>query len=500
MHIQIRIVSLFVLLYLFSGPMYGQIREPIAESIIKRGLSVEIREIARLPDTSRVYPSDQHRAGYARVNYVRELADGRRFANDTRGFLYLLDRYNQPSLYLDVGAVFPLSYYDGNSAGFTGFNFHPEFSRNGLFYTAHIERAMRNPAMPDFVPPGFIPKDSNYHFIINEWRATNPTAKVFEGSRRELLRIGNAVVAARHSLSELGFNPTARPGDPDYGLLYIHGSDLGFANGGGPNGNNPAQTQRLDSIVGAILRIDPRSPSESGETKGLGDYTIPPVNKFAADGDPNTLGEIYAYGFRNAQRFSWDLTDGTFFVSDIGEGNIEEINIVREGLNYGWMRREGYFDNGLSRPGGARSQLYALPEDILSGERQDEFTYPVVAYDHSEGQAVTGGFAYHGRIPELRGKVVFGDIVRGRLFVADLAAMKAADDGIPETTAPVEEVQLYTRDASGNRTYVSFRELIEASLGATVVRADMQISQSVSGEIYITSRQDGTIRMLGPVQ
>ena len=497
MHIHMRVVSLLALLFSFSGSLYGQFRNPILEPIIKRGLSVEIREIARLPDTSKIYPPDQHRVGYARINYVRDLADGRRFANDTRGFLYLLDSDNQPSLYLDFGAIFPLSHYDGLSAGFSGFTFHPEFVRNGMFYTAHVERAMRNPATPDFVPPGFTPKDANYHFIITEWRADNPAAKVFEGSRRELLRAGNAVVAARHTWNHLEFNPTARPGDPDYGLLYVHGSDLGFANGGGPNGNNPAQVQRLDSIAGAILRIDPRSPAESGGTRGLGDYTIPPINKFAADGDPNTLGEIYAYGFRNAQRFSWDLTDGTMYVSDIGEGNIEEINIVREGLDYGWMRREGYFDNGLSRPGGARSQLYALPEDILSGERQDGFTYPVVAYDHNEGQSITGGFAYHGRIPELRGKFVFGDIVRGRLFVADLDAMKAADDGIPKSVAPVEEVQLYTRDASGNRTYVTLRELIEARLGATVVRADMQIGRSRDGELLITSRQDGTIRMLG---
>jgi hypothetical protein len=477
--------------------MYGQVRNPIPEPIIKRGLNVEIREVARLPDTSKLYPANQHRAGWARVNYVRDLADGRRFANDTRGFLYLLDSDNNPSLYADVGAVFPLSFYNGLSAGFTGFKFHPEFTRNGLFYTTHVERAMRNPATPDFVPPGFTPADSNFHFIITEWRALNPAANVFEGSRRELLRIGNAVENARHSMSHLEFNPTARPGEPDYGLLYIHGTDLGFANGGGPNGNNPGQTLRLDSIVGAILRIDPRSPAESGGTKGLGDYTIPPINKFAADGDPRTLGEIYAYGFRNAHRFSWDLTDGTMFVSDVGSSNIEEINIVREGLNYGWMRREGYFDNGLNRPNGLRNQVFALPDDILSGERQDEYTYPVVVYDHNEGHSITGGFAYHGRIPELRGKFVFGDILRGRLFVADLAAMKAADDGIPRTVAPVEEVQLYVRDSGGNRSYVTFRELIEAKLGATVTRADMLISQSRDGELFITSRQDGTIRMLG---
>jgi hypothetical protein len=119
-------------------------------------------------------------------------------------------------------------------------------------------------------------------------------------------------------------------------------------------------------------------------------------------------------------------------------------------------------------------------------------------YDHTQGQAVTGGFAYYGRIPALRGKFVFGDLVRGRVFVADVARMKKADDGIPETVAPVEEVQLYVRDASGNRTYVTFRELIEAANGATATRADLHISRTGDGELLLTSRQDGTIRMLVP--
>jgi len=498
MYIQISVVSLSVILFLFSGPMYGQIRNSIPEPVIKKGLNVEIHEVTRLPNTRNIYPANMHRDGWARVNYVRELADGRRFANDTRGFLYLLNHDNSPSVYVDVGAIFPLTHYDGLAAGVMSFEFHPEFNRNGLFYTSHIERAMRNPSTPDFVPPGFTAADSNYHSVITEWRALNPAANVFEGSRRELLRIGNVILNAGHMMSHLEFDPTAVPGDPDYGLLYTSGTDFGFGNGDGPNAKNPGQTGRLDSIIGAILRIDPRSPTESGGTKGLGDYTIPPINKFAADGDPDTLGEIYAYGFRNGHRLSWDLTDGTMFASDIGEKHIEEINIIHEGHNYGWMQREGFFDNGLSRPDGALNQIYALPDEILNGQRKDEYTYPVVAYDHSEGEAVTAGFTYHGRIPELQGKFVFGDIKRGRLFVADVAAMKQADDSIPSTVAPVEEMQLYISDSDSNRTYVTFRELIEAKLGTTVVRADMQLSRSRDGEIFITSRQDGTIRMLGP--
>ena len=82
--------------------------------------------------------------------------------------------------------------------------------------------------------------------------------------------------------------------------------------------------------------------------------------------------------------------------------------------------------------------------------------------------------------------------------MADLAEMKKADDGIPQTVAPVEELQLYVRDQGGNRTYVTLRELIEGANGATVTRADLHISRSRGGELFITSRQDGWIRMLVP--
>src|SRR5687767_1133712 len=477
----------------------AQVTDPLP-SIVKRSLSVEIRDVVRLPQTRGLRPADQdvNPAGWARVSYVRDLPDGRRFANDSRGFLYLLDRDNKPSVYANVGAIFPLAVYNRLESGFVGFDFHPEFARNGLFYTVHAERAPGNPATPNFIPPGYTPADVTYHNVITEWRATNPAANTFAGSRRELLRVAHIVMNLTHPYGHVEFNPTAKPGSPDYGLLYTSGSDLGFSNGGGPQANNPGQTQRLDSVIGAILRIDPRSPSVSGGVKGLGDYTIPPSNRFAADGDPKTLGEIYAYGFRNAHRLSWDLTDGTMFASDIGMNHIEEINIVHNGNNYGWMKREGLFENGVTRPGGALNQLFPLPAEILDGRTKDGFTYPVAMYDHSEGQAVTAGFAYQGRIPALRGKFVFGDIVRGRLFVADLAAIKKAEDEIPQTVAPVEEVQLYVRDASGARTYVTFRELIEAANGATAIRADLHISRSRDGELLVTSRQDGMIRMLVP--
>jgi len=492
------------LLALASAPaLRGQITDnPIPARVEKRGLAVEIRDVVRLPDTRGLRPLDQDvsPAGWARPNYVRDLPDGRRFVNDSRGRLYLLDRANQPAIYADVAAAFPYAVYNRLVSGFSGFTFHPEFAKNGLFYSVHGERGPGNPSTPNFIPPGYTPGQVTYHNVITEWRATNPAAATFEGTRRELLRVAHIVENLTHPYGDVEFNPTAKPGSPDYGLLYTSGSDLGFSNGGGPHANNPGQTQRLDSLIGAILRIDPRSPSVSGGTKGLGDYTIPPSNKFAADNDPKTLGEIYAYGFRNAHRLSWDLQDGTMFATDIGMNQIEEVNIIRNGENYGWMKREGYWENGMIRPGGALNQLYPLPAAVLSGKEKEPegFTYPVAIYDHTEGAAITGGFTYNGRIAALRGKFVFGDINRGRLFAADVAALKKADDGVPQTVAPIEEIQLFVRDARGNRDYVSFRDLVERVMGASVNRADLQFSRTGDGELLLTSRQDGWIRMLVP--
>jgi hypothetical protein len=355
----------------------------------------------------------------------------------------------------------------------------------------HAERATGNPAAPNFIPPGFTTADVNYHNVITEWHATNPAANTFDGTRRELLRVGQIVTTLTHPFGDVEFNPTAKPGSPDYGLLYTSGSDLGFSNGGGPHASNPAQTQRLDTLLSAILRIDPRSPSVSGGTKGFGDYTI----------RPSTSSRRTAIRRRSARSTPMDSERPdlpgpqrrTMFASDIDEQYRGDQHRSR-GQELGWMKR-GIFENGVTRPGRRPRPVCAACEVWRA---KDEFTYPVAMYDHNEGQAVSGGFAYYGRIPALRGKFVFGDVVRGRLFVADLAAMKKADDGIPQTVAPIEEVQLYVRNAGGKRTYVTFRELIEATNGGTVTRADLHLSRSRDGELFLMSRQDGMIRMLVP--
>ena len=244
---------------------------PIPAPIEKRGLAVEIKDLVRLPDTRGMRPADQDvtPAGWARVSYVRDLPDGRRFANDSRGFLYLLDANNQPQVYANVAAAFPLAVYNRLESGFIGFVFHPEFARNGLFYTVHAERGPGNPKTPDFIPPGFALKDVTYHNIITEWHATNPGGEHVRGhaaraaARGARRREPDASDGRRRIQpdGEARRSPTTACSTPAAAITDS-------ATAADRTRTIRRQTQRLDSIITAILRIDPRSPSVTGGDEG----------------------------------------------------------------------------------------------------------------------------------------------------------------------------------------------------------------------------------------
>src|SRR5438093_11208394 len=141
MHSPLRLVGVLFVTIWSAGTTPAQVGSPIVSDptpapIAKHGLTVQIRDVVRLPDTRGMRPLDQDvtPAGWARINFVRDLPDGRRFVNDSRGVLYLLDAGGRPSIYANVGAAFPFAIYNRLESGFIGFTFHPEFARNGLFY------------------------------------------------------------------------------------------------------------------------------------------------------------------------------------------------------------------------------------------------------------------------------------------------------------------------------------------------------------------------------
>src|SRR5438105_4533053 len=201
MRIRVSLVVVGVLAILAGNATRAQITgNRVVAPIVKKGLVVQIKDVVRLPETRGLRPADQDvvPAGWARVSYVRDLPDGRRFANDSRGFLYLIDRSNQTHLYLDVAKAFPLAVYNRLESGFIGFTFHPEFATNGLLYTIHSERGPGNPATPNFIPPGYTIADVTYHTIVTEWHTNNPSADTFDGTRREVYRDSHVVQNLTH--------------------------------------------------------------------------------------------------------------------------------------------------------------------------------------------------------------------------------------------------------------------------------------------------------------
>jgi len=181
---------------------------------------------------------------------------------------------------------------------------------------------------------------------------------------------------------------------PD-GYLYVGTGDGG--GGGDPNANS----QNRNVLFGKMLRIDV-SPATG--------YAIPSTNPFATNARcTNGSGgaacpEIYATGMRNPWRWSFDRSTGDLWVGDVGQDQREEVDVVTRGGNYGWRIREG-------------STCYNASSCATTGANGEALIDPVVEYDHSVGQAITGGYVYRGsKVPSLAGKYVFGDYVSSRIF------------------------------------------------------------------------------------
>jgi len=306
--------------------------------------------------------------------------------------------------------------------------FHPEFAvvgatGEGLFYTVSQEAA--GSGVANFSGTA---TTAAHQSVIYEWRVDATDANLADvTTRREILRVDEDVIV--HNVNDMAFGPD--------GYLYIARGD-----------DDMPDTELLDgtTIFGSVLRID------VDDISGNGRYSIPTDNPFVGN-SAGKLEEIYAYGFRNIWRMSFDRQTGDLYVADNGEDQIEEINVVQPEGYYGWIQKEGTFVFlGFPNPSGVSDDLSLLPPGFDGID-------PHAQYDHTEGdRSIIGGFVYRGsRIPTLAGHYVFGDWVSGRLFNLD-----------PDTL----EIQEITIDPAGDPggKFIGFGETPDGEL--MIVTAD----------------------------
>lgn len=295
-------------------------------------------------------------------------------AGDDSGRLFVVEQVGRIRIVED-GRLLDQPFLDisdrlvaGGEQGLLGLAFHPEYERNGRFFVNYTDEAGDT--------------------VISEFRA-QPDSDLATDSEKPLLQIDQPY--SNHNGGHLTFGPD--------GYLYIATGDGG--SGGDPHNNG----QRLDTLLGKLLRID----VDGGEP-----YAIPDDNPFAdGGGEP----EIWAYGLRNPWRFSFDSEH--LWIADVGQNAVEEVNRRRAdepGVNYGWKVMEG-------------TDCYAAGDCDRSGLVQ-----PVAEYTHEEGCSITGGFVYRGdAFPDMRGGYFFADFCSGNIW--------SIPSDVSERTRPFEMLE-----------------------------------------------------------
>ena len=245
--------------------------------------------------------------------------------------------------------------------GLLGLVFHPGYKSNGRFFVYYSAPS------PD--------KNDDHQSLVAEYHASTQNTDVADMTEQVILKIPEP--ESNHNGGCLQFGKD--------GYLYI---GVGDGGGSGDRHGSIGNGQSLETWHGKILRIDV-------DTKKP--YAIPPDNPFA--GKNNSKPEIYAYGFRNPWRFSFDRVLGTLYCADVGQDAWEEINIVEKGKNYGWRITEG---NHCFNP--------------RTGCNTSGLSMPINEYSHDVGVSICGGYMYRGKkYPSSHGNYLFGDW-SGKLF------------------------------------------------------------------------------------
>ena len=248
----------------------------------------------------------------------------------------------------------------GNEEGLLGLAFDPRFAENGYFYVYYSASNPRRSVL------------SRFSAGEEHTNQANPD------SERVILEVPQPY--SNHNGGAIHFGAD--------GYLYVALGDGGSS--GDPKGNG----QDPGTLLGSILRIDPATPSS------YGNYSVPGDNPFL--GVSGFRDEIWAFGFRNPWRFSFDRGTGDLWAGDVGQRGYEEIDLVKRGLNYGWNVMEGF---------------HCYPPSVSSCQ-QDGLEPPLVEYPlTSRNCAVTGGYVYRGsRVPLLQGAYLYGDFCSGRIW------------------------------------------------------------------------------------
>ncbi len=270
----------------------------------------------------------------------------------------------------------------GNEQGLLGLAFDPDYATNGFLYVNIVETG------------GAF---GNGRTVIRRYQVDgNPltAATINPSSATTILQFDQP--RTNHNGGWIGF----RPGESN---LYIATGD----SGGGNDPDNVAQN--LNSPLGKILRVDPRTDGFAGDPNR--NYSNPNDNPFV--GNAAALDEVWLYGVRNPYRNSFDRLTGDLVIADVGQNAREEINFQPAtsagGENYGWRLREGTIPTG----GG------------VGGNRPPGAIDPIYEYEHGngplQGNSVTGGYVYRGTDPTLYGKYVFGDFLSGNVWALRIA-------------------------------------------------------------------------------
>jgi glucose/arabinose dehydrogenase/cytochrome c553 len=420
-------------------------QNPIPEPVLKSEYILNLQKVLQFPYTNDKQPRTRvNKMGVHPITKETLVAD-------LQGKIYILNSRNQPEVFFDVTRYFKNFVNNpGLATGLGSFAFHPDFAKNKLAYTTHTEPA--NTAKADFAYAENIPV--KLQWVVIEWTVNDPGSRELTGTPHELLRVN--VVNVIHGLQEIAFNPYAKPGGEDYGLLY-----LGMGDGGAVERGYPDMARNKNHIWGKVLRIDPR-----GNNSQNGKYGIPPSNPYV---NKDGLDEVYASGFRNPNRITW-TRDGKVIVSNIGQRQVESLYLLKAGKDYGWPDREGTF----AIPQVANVNAVApLPAD----DAKFGYSYPIAQYDHDEGNAIMGGFEYTGSaVPQLQGKYIFGEIVRGRVFYLDLKEVKEG------ALAKIHEFPLALAGQPA-----TLKEQCKAD------KVDLRIGRDAAGELYLMTKSDGVL-------